>query len=65
MLLQPAVASLLGDNPTLQEIQADGSLSILDDNMEATDAELASDTLIGNVAGSPVYVVIFILYISH
>ena len=42
------VASLLGDNPILQEIQADGSLSILADNLETTD-ELAPDTLIGSV----------------
>ena len=40
---------LLGDNPILQEIQADGSLSILADNLETTDAELAPDTLIGLV----------------
>ena len=49
VLLQPAVASLLGDNPILQEIQADGSLSVLADNWETTDAELAPDTLIGSV----------------
>ena len=49
VLLQPAVASLLGDNPILQEIQADGRLSVLADNLETTDAELAPDTLIGSV----------------
>ena len=49
VLLQPVVASLLGDNPILQEIQADGSLSVLADNLETTDTELAPDTLIGSV----------------
>ena len=49
MLLQPAFASLLCDNSILQEIQADGSLYVLADNMEATDAELDPDTLIESV----------------
>ena len=49
VLLQPAVASLLGDNSILQEIQDDGSLYVLANNMEATDAELDLDTLIGSV----------------
>ena len=49
VLLQPAVASLLGNNPILQEIQPDGSLSVLADNWETTDLELAPDTLIGSV----------------
>ena len=49
VLLQPAVVSLLGDNPILQEIQPDGSLSVLADNLETTDLELAPATLIGSV----------------
>ena len=49
VLLQPAVASLLGDNPILQEIQPDGRLSVLADNWETTDLELAPDTIIGSV----------------
>ena len=34
VLIQPTVRSLLGDNPILQEVQADGSLSVLVDNLE-------------------------------
>ena len=32
MLLQPTAASSLGDNPILQEVQEDGSLSVLAEN---------------------------------
>ena len=40
VLLQPTVRSLLGDNPILQEVQANGSLSVLVDNLECEDVDL-------------------------
>ena len=46
VLLQPAVESLLGDNPILQEIQPDGSLSVLADNKETTKFKLAPEALV-------------------
>ena len=49
VLLQIAVASLLGDNSILQEIRPYGSLSVLADNWEATELELAPSTLVGLV----------------
>ena len=49
ILLQPAVRSLLGDNPILQEVQPDGSLAVLADNLETTGQELAPETLVGSV----------------
>ena len=49
MLLQPTVRSLLGDNPILQEVQADGSLSVLVDNLECEDVDLEPGTLVGSV----------------
>ena len=49
VLLQPAVSSLLGDNSILQEILPDCSLSVLADNWETTDLELAPSTLVGSV----------------
>ena len=49
VLLQPTVRSLLGDNPILQEVQTDGSLSVLVDNLETIEQELALETLIGSV----------------
>ena len=49
VLLQPTVKSLLGDNPILQEVQPDGSLSVLADNLETTQQELAPEALIGSV----------------
>ena len=49
VLLQPSVHSLLGDNPILQEVQPDGSLAVLADNLEPTEQELAPETLVGSV----------------
>ena len=49
VLLQPTVKSLLGDNPILQEVQPDGSLSILVHNLETVEQELAPETLVGSV----------------
>ena len=49
VLLQPTVKSLLGENPILQEVQPDGSLSVLVDNLEATEQELAPETLLRSV----------------
>ena len=49
VLLQPTVMSLLGDNPILQEVQPDGSLSVLVDNLETTEQELAPKALIRSV----------------
>ena len=49
VLLQPTIRSLLGDNPILQEVQPDGSLSVLVDNLETIEQELAPDTPIGSV----------------
>ena len=49
ILLQPTIRSLLGDNPILQEVQPDGSLSVLVDNLETIEQELAPDAPIGSV----------------
>ena len=49
VLLQPNARSLLGDNPILQEVQADGSLSVLVDNLECEDINLEPGTLVGSV----------------
>ena len=49
VLLQPTVKSLLGNNPILQEVQPDGSLSVLVDNLETAEQELAPGALIGSV----------------
>ena len=49
MLLQPTARSLLGDNLILQEVQADGSLSVLVDNLECEDIDLEPGTLVGSV----------------
>ena len=49
VLLQPTARSLLGDNPVLQEVQADGSLAVLVDNLECGDVDLEQDTLVGSV----------------
>ena len=49
VLIQPTVRSLLGDNPILQEVQANGSLSVLTDNLETTEFDLAPHTIIGSV----------------
>ena len=49
VLLQPTTRSLLGDNPILQEVQADGSLSVLADNLEPEDLHLEPDTIVGSV----------------
>ena len=49
VLLQPTVKALLGDNPVLQEVQTDGRISVLVDNLETVDQELPADTLIGSV----------------
>ena len=49
VLLQPTIRSLLGDNLILQEVQPDGSLSVLVDNLETIEQELAPDIIIGSV----------------
>ena len=49
VLLQPTVRSLLGDNPILQEVQADGSLSVLVDNLECENVDLEPGTLVGSI----------------
>ena len=49
VLIQPTVRSLLGDNPILQEVQADGSLSVMVDNLECEDVDLKPGTLVGSV----------------
>ena len=49
VLLQPTVRSLLGDNPILQEVQSDGSLAVLIDNLEHEDVDLEPGALIGSV----------------
>ena len=49
MLLQPTTRSLLGDNPVLQEVQPDGSLAVLVDNLELEDLHLEPDTIVGSV----------------
>ena len=49
VLLQPTARSLLGDNPILQEVQADGSLAVLVNNLECGDVDLEPDTLVGSV----------------
>ena len=49
VLLQPKARSLLGDNPVLQEVQADGSLAVLVDNLESEDVYIEPDTSIGSV----------------
>ena len=55
VLLQPSAHSLLGDNPILQEVQPDGSLAVLADNLESTEQELAPETLVSvqEVASAP------------
>ena len=49
MLLQPTAASSLGDNPILQEVQEDGSLSVLAENDGSQELRLEPDALIGSV----------------
>ena len=49
VLLQPRARSLLGDNPVLQEVQADGSLAVLVDNLDCEDVYIEPDTSIGSV----------------
>ena len=49
VLLQPTARSLSGDNPVLQEVQADSSLAVLIDNLECEDVNLEPDTLLGAV----------------
>ena len=49
VLIQPAAESPLGDNPILQEVQKDGSLSVLAENVEHQELHLGPDTLIGSV----------------
>ena len=49
MLLQPTARSLLGDNPVLQEVRADGSLAVLVDNLECGDVDLEPGALVGSV----------------
>ena len=49
MLLQATSRSLLGDNPVLQEVQPDGSLAVMVDNLELEDLHLEPDTIVGSV----------------
>ena len=49
VLLQPTAESPLGDSPILQEVQEDGSLSVLADNEEQQELDLAPNTFIGSV----------------
>ena len=49
VLLQPTMRSLLGDNPILQEVQPDGSLAVLVDNLEHEDVDLEPGALVGSV----------------
>ena len=49
VLLQPTVRSLLGANPVLQQVQPDGSLAVLVNNLECEDVDLEPDTLVGSV----------------
>ena len=49
VLLQPTERSLLGDNPVLQEVRADGSLAVLVDNLECGDVDLEPGALVGSV----------------
>ena len=49
VLLQPTMRSLLGDNPILQEVQSDGSLAVLVDNLEHEDVDLEPGALVGSV----------------
>ncbi len=49
VLLQPTARSLLGDNPVLQEVRADGSLAVLVDNLECVDVDLEPGALVGSV----------------
>ena len=49
MLIQPAAESPLGDNPILQEVQEEWSLSVLSENCEQLELHLEPDALIGSV----------------
>ena len=49
MVLQPMTRSLLGDNPVLHEVQPDGSLAVLADNLELEDHHHEPDTIVGSV----------------
>ena len=49
VLLQPTARSLLGDNPVLQEVRADGSLAVLVDNLECGDVDLEPGALVRSV----------------
>ena len=49
VLLQPTAQSLLGDNPVLQEVRADGNLAVLVDSLEIGDVDLEPGTLVGSV----------------
>ena len=49
VVLQPVADSPLSDNPILQEIQKDGHLSVLANNWEKQELDLAPDTLVGSV----------------
>ena len=49
VLSQPTTRSLLGDNPVLQEVQQDGSIAVLADNLELEDHHLEPDTIVGSV----------------
>ena len=49
VLIQPTFRSLLGDNPILQEVRADGSLSVLFDSLETAGFDLAPGTIVGSV----------------
>ena len=49
VLLQLTACSLLGDNPIMDEVQADCSLTVLVDNLEYEDVYIEPDTVIGSV----------------
>ena len=49
VLLQPTARSLLGHNPVLQEVPANGSLAVLVDNLECGDVDLEPGALVGSV----------------
>ena len=49
MLIRPPVGSPLGDNPILQEIWEDGSLSVLAENDNIQELRMESGALVGSV----------------
>ena len=49
ILFQPEDHPLMGPNPIIQEVQPDGSLAVLVDNLETMGQEIAPDTVVGSV----------------